>query len=393
VGKAKRRERRDLVTTAEGGLAARHDLHAGILGHDPWTGGQDVGESLALGVDAVFACVTLLADAVSSAEWGEWRGTLQLPPSRIVRRPMASLTRREWTWLVTSTLALYSACPIRLAGGLDSEGVPMSLVPLAPSRVSRQGNRWWVDGQETDDEIRVIRRVLFPSTDARMSAVLHLARETFAAAAAAQEYLGDWWVAGGSPLVQIVTDQELTDPQAASIGDRYVNRRKLGPGTAPVVLGKGAKLEPVGADAATDGAMTAQDHLAASVARYFRVPPHLVNVPNLSSSLTYGTTESASTDLVRYTLDAYAAPIGDLVSEVLPGDYLAGRQVRLDLRHLTRAEFESRTRGYESAIRAGWLAVPEVREFEGLPPQEGVAPADNLAPAELPPLPQEVPTP
>ena len=134
--------------------------------------------------------------------------------------------------------------------------------------------------------------------------------------------------------------------------------------------------------------MSAQDHLSASVARYFRVPPHLINVPNLASSLTYGTTESASTDLVRYTLDpAYGAPIGDLFSDLLPGDYLAGRQVRLDLRHLTRAEFESRTRGYESAIRAGWLGREEVREFEGLPPQEGQVPADVIAPA----IPEEVP--
>lgn len=378
-GKGKDRDRRLEVASAE-----RHDLSGGVLGHDPWTVGQDVSESLALGVDAVWACVTLLADAVSSAEWGEWRGTLQLPPSRIVRRPMAGLTRREWTWLVTATLALYSHCPVRLAGGLDSEGVPQSLVPLAPSRVTRVDGRWYVDGLPSDDEVRVIRRVLFPATDMRTSAVLHLARETFAAAAASQEYLADWWTAGGAPLVQITTDQELTDPQATSIGQRYVDRRKLGPGTAPVVLGKGAKVEAVGADAATDGAMTAQDHLAAGVARYFRVPPHLVNVPNMASSLTYGTTEAASTDLVRYTLDAYAAPVGDFVSELLPGDYLAGRQVRLDLRHLTRAEFESRTRGYESAIRAGWLDREEVRGYEGLPPRE-------LAPApEAVPVPEEV---
>lgn len=386
MGKRGRRRRAEGGSTTEVVTAYRHDLSGGLLGHDPWTHGQDVSESLALGVDAVHACVTLLADAVASADWGEWRGTLQLPTSRLVRRPAESLTRREWTWLVTSTLALYSACPIRLAGGLDSEGVPMSLVPLAPSRVHREGRTWYIDGHPTTDEVRTIRRTLFPATDARTAAVLHLAREAFAAAAAAEEYLGDWWTAGGSPLVQITTDQELTDVQASGLGDRYVARRKLGPGTAPVVLGKGARVEPVGADAATDGAMAAQDHLNASVARWFRVPPHLVNVPNLASSLTYGTTEGASTDLVRYTLDAYAAPIGDFLSELLPGDYLAGRQVRLDLRHLTRAEFESRTRGYESAIRAGWADPEEVRVLEGLPPRElaPVAPTPAQLPEEVP---------
>lgn len=371
--------------------AARHELSGGILGHDPWTAGQDVSESLALGVDAVYACVTLLADAVASAEWGEWRGTLQLPPSRLVRRPMAGLTRREWTWLVTATLALYNACPVRLAGGRDSEGVPVSLVPVAPSRVQRVDGAWWLDGEPSADEIRVIRRVLFPTVDARTAAVLHLARTTFAAAMAASEYGADYWTSGGSPTTVITTDQELTDPQAAALATRWSERRKAGPGTAPAVLGKGAKAERFGADAAAEGAAQSADHLAASVARYFRVPPHLVNVQNLASSLTYGTTESASTDLVRYTLDGYAAPIADLVSDLLPGDYLTGRQVRLSLLHLTRAEFESRTRGWESAIRAGWMTTAEVREAEGLPPQEA-APEPAAAP-ELPPVPDEVTTP
>lgn len=386
-GKGASRDRGLQVETAE-----RHDLSAGLLGHDPWTVGSDLSESLALGVDAVFACVTLLADAVAGASWGEWRGTLELPPSRIVRRPAASLTRREWTWQVVATLALYSACPIRLAGGLDAEGVPQSLIPLAPGRVNRVDGRWYLDGQPATDDIRVIRRVLFPATDPRASAVIHLARTTFAAAVAASEYQADYWTSGGAPTTVITTDQELTDPQAEAIGNRWTARRKLGPGTSPAVLGKGAKAERFGTDLG-DGTLGAADHLAASIARYFRIPPHLINVASLASSLTYATTESASTDLVRYTLDAYAAPIADFVSELLPGDYLQGRQVRLDLRHLTRAEFESRTRGWESAIRAGWVTVPEVREIEGLPPTESAVPA-LPAPAAVPEaVPEEVPTP
>jgi HK97 family phage portal protein len=303
---------------------------------------------------------------------------------------MEGLTRREWTWLVTATLALYSTCPVRLAGGLDSEGVPVSLVPLAPNRVVRTDGRWYIDGVPTEDEVRVIRRVLFPSTDARTAAVLHLARTTFAAAVAASEYAADWWVSGGAPVTVITTDQELTDPQAETIANRWAERRKLGPGTGPAVLGKGAKAEPFGADVG-DGVQASADHLAASIARYFRVPPHLVNVTSLASSLTYQNTEAASTDLVRYTLDAYAAPIADLVSDLLPGDYLTGRQVRLDLRHLTRAEFESRTRGWESAIRAGWMSPEEVREVEGLPPREEAPDATPLA--AVAPEPEEVVSP
>jgi hypothetical protein len=63
-------------------------------------------------VDTVYACCRLIADGVSSAVWAERRGNLQLPPSRIVRRPAQSMTRREWLWQVTATMALYSFCPL-----------------------------------------------------------------------------------------------------------------------------------------------------------------------------------------------------------------------------------------------------------------------------------------
>ena len=372
-------------------VAERHELSGGILGHDPWTSGQSVSESLALGVDTAYACVDLLATAIASATWGEWRGTLELPTSRLVRRPMAGLTRREWTWKVAATLALYGVCPMLESRELDAEGVPQSTVPLAPERVSYAGGVTYVDGEVAAGNVRLIRRTLFPSVDSRTSAVLHLARTTFAAAMAAGEYAADYWTSGGAPTTVITTDQELTDPQADAIGQRWAAKRKLGPGTSPAVLGKGAHAERFGT-ALDDGAMTAANHLGTSVARWFRVPPHLVNVASLASSLTYSNTEGASTDLVRYTLEGYTAPIADYLSELLPGDYLSGRQVRLDLAHLTRAEFESRARAWQSAITAGWITIPEVRELEGLPPTESAV-EGAPAPSSTPAAPVEVSTP
>src|SRR5262245_936945 len=60
-----------------------------------------------LGLSAVWRCVDILSNGVSQLEWRERRGTLDLPPSRIVVRPQAQRTRREWTSLVVSTLALF----------------------------------------------------------------------------------------------------------------------------------------------------------------------------------------------------------------------------------------------------------------------------------------------
>jgi phage portal protein BeeE len=386
VGKGRRRQR----SAAKGGpsgtgspaLAHRHQLTGGILGHEAWTSGQSISEAMALGVDTVFACVTLIADAVAQADWGEWRGNLELPPSRITRRPMEGLTRREWTWLVTATLALYNACPVRLSSELDSEGVPMSLVPVPTAR--RVAGRWIVDGSPTDDDIRLIRRTVFPTVGADAAATIRLARQVFAAAVAQGDYLADWWTSGGAPLTVLTSDDELSNAQAELIASRWVERRKLGPGSAPAVLGKGAHAEAFGADPEASGAGSSADRVAASIARYFRVAPHLVNVPSYASNLTYQNTEGASTDLVRYTLTAYADPIADFLSELLPGDYITGRQVRLSLRRLLMAELESRARAWSLALDPdrAWITQAEVRELEGLPPiEQAAAQAETPIPA------------
>ena len=83
-------------------------FEGGVLDTSQWASGRGSSEAVALSVDALYACVRLISDGVASASWGEWRGLTRLPDSRLARRPMQRLTRRHWTWLVTSTMALYA---------------------------------------------------------------------------------------------------------------------------------------------------------------------------------------------------------------------------------------------------------------------------------------------
>jgi HK97 family phage portal protein len=346
---------------------------------------MNVSETTALGVDAVYGCVRIIADATSRAEWGEWRGTERLPDSRIVRRPMATMTRREWTWQVAATLALYNRVFIQEVGGLDSDGIARSLRPLCPGRVTALRDNILVDGQIVDPStIRVWRRAVWPSVTNDVMSVLALARGTFAAAMAADAYRQDFWEQGGAPVIALTTDQELTDPQADSIADRWVAKRTTSPGR-PAVLSKGAKAQALGADLGTDGANASGDKLRSSVARFFGVPAYLINAPTEAGPLTYSTTESFSLDLVKYTLTAFTDTIGDGMSEVLPGDLNQGRRVRLGLAEFTRAEQESRFRAWSLALDApghpGWMTVAEIRAAEGLPPDIALPSSGETAPA------------
>jgi phage portal protein BeeE len=147
------------------------------------------------------------------------------------------------------------------------------------------------------------------------------------------------------------------------------------------VFGKGAKLEPLGADVAGGGAAAAADRTLASVARFFGMQPWLVNAPSAAGSMVYSNTEAAGLDLVRYTLSGYRRPIEDGWSEALPGSYLTGRRVRLGLRHLTQPGFLERMQGYAIATgNAPWMDPAEVRTAEGMAPADMLDPNGATAP-------------
>lgn len=351
--------------------ALRHTLSGGTFVHSGTLGASTPAQ--ALGVDTAFACVRLIADSTAGASWGEWRGETELEPSRIVRRPMRALTRREWTWLVTATLALYNACVLELVGS-DSEGVPESLVPINPRRIGTSIlGGLTVDGDPVGVGTHyVMRRALFPALTMAESSVLELARAYFAAGLAASAYTADWWTSGGAPVTVLTSDQVITTADAELYADRWIARRAQGP-SVPAVMGKGLKAEAFGADIGTDAAKDAQADIATSITRYFGVPPHLVAAERAGgSSLTYTNTETEGVHFARYTIAGYADTIADAISELLPGDYVTGRVARLDLSHLTMPEMGARFRAWGEALTGGWMTVNEVREREGLAPLEAV---------------------
>jgi len=335
VGKGKRK-RADLATT-EAPLSARHGLDSGgLLGHDS-TYNVNVTEQVSFQVDVFVACVDLIASLVADGHMGEFVDDERLPSSRLVQRPMATMTQREWLYRSVAIMATYSGMYLRRIDGRDSEGVARSLEPIAPWRLNNAGARWFLDGREVDpSDFRWVARMALPTVTREFASVLRLARSSIAAAWSADAYRSDYWEKGGQPPWYITSDQALSNSDADTIKARVVAKRTAAPGE-PLIVGKGAKLASMGADIASEGAGTALARAQASIARYLRVPAWLVNVMSEAGSLVYSNTSAAGLDLVRYTLQpSYAGPLADALSDELPGSYLTGRRVVIDLRHLTK---------------------------------------------------------
>src|SRR5262245_29642553 len=333
-----------------------------------------VSPTTSLGLSAVWRCLDVLANGVSQLPWREMRGTLELAPSRIVQRPQADRTRREWVSLVVSTLALYDTAYL-LRVGEDSEGVPLGLWPIDPRQVFPLDEN--VDsfslpqrfqlgtGEVTRSELRILNRSPQPTISAAAAGVINLARTAFAAALAADRYASRYWQNGGNPVVSLETDLHLNAVEANEIADRWAERRARGPDYAPVLSG-GMHANPFGADPTAESAVEARREMVADISRYFGVPTTYVNAP-AGDSVTYQTTESDNLQLVRFTLQNYIGAIEDAVSDELP----RLRYMAMDHAQLTAGTQLAQAQAYQLATGGvAWMDPDEVREAWRLPPRE-----------------------
>lgn len=332
----------------------------------------------AVGLSAVWRCVTLIADTIADMPWQEWRGDELLEPSRLIRRPYATMTRREWTWRVVATEALYNTAYLLHVGGTDGQGAPWSLMPLPPAIVAPKLTDPWglslplaymVGGREISaDYVSVIRRAPFPGISENVAGILDLARRQFTAYVAADVHMARYWQAGGPTTTVITTDQELDGQQATDIRQRWVDARSLGT-EFPAVLGKGAHADPWGADPTTQTAVEARREMTADVGRYFGLPTRILNAP-AGDSETYSNVESDAIDLYRMTLRGYMGPVEDVISETLPGDYLVGRRMAFDPSRFLQGDLATRTTAWTALVSGGLVDADEarVRGF-GLPPR------------------------
>lgn len=335
-------------------------------------------------LSAVWRSLDILCNGVSQLEWREVRGNADLPLSRIVKRPEAQRTRREWVSIVVSTLALYDVCYL-LKGPEDAEGVPMDLTYVQPSIIQPRYYDVYSLALPTEymilqepvsaDRLVVLHRSPTPGIWDTMGGVLNLARIKFSEAMAADAYASRYWQAGGPTDRALETDANMPDPIANGISERWAERRAKGPDHVPVLSG-GVHLKQYGVDPTAQAAVEARRELVADIGRYFGIPTRILNAPT-GDSETYHTSEMGNQDLVRYTLQNYIGAIEDGISDVLPG----GRLMRMNTRKLTVGTQLAQAQAFQLLTGNKAVVLPEeAREWLELPPVEDPAKLNPPAP-------------
>jgi HK97 family phage portal protein len=335
--------------------------------------GVAVNTDIAQRLSAVWACVRLLADVISTMPVDAYRqGSREPiePRPPILVTPAAGTPMHDWLAQVVRSLLLagnaWGLVTDRTGAGLR----PSRIELLDPARVGVQVDRdgtvtYRLDGAEIDrDELWHLRaypvagqvRGLSPIAYAMQNIGLRLAAEQFGA-----QFFGD----NATPSGILTTDQRLTPESAHKLSERWNIYFGSGKprGRRTAVLGEGARWQAVSVQPEESQFLDTLQFNVAQVCRIYGVPPEMIAAAS-GDSLTYANVEQRSLDFLTYTVGPWLTRIETALSDLVA----RGTYVKFNSGALLCTDLKSRYESYEIALRARFLTLDEVRDLEDREP-------------------------
>lgn len=351
--------------------------------------GKQVNERIALRFSVVWACVTLIADGVASLQPEAFveskSGTItNVDVPQWIRKPHPELRRAEvWSQQLVSALTWGNGYSLLVRRG--SDGVPVGLRPLDPSRVHCEWNpdrpgfrRYQIDGGPwlTSNEVFHLMGPSYPGDAVGMS-VIGQARESIALGLTLEEFAARYFAQGSMAKVVIkVPNKTLNTEQARDIVNMY-ERFHRGPGNwhRPAVLSGGGEIQNISIPPEDAQFLQSREFQAIDVARWFRVPPHRVSIMTKQSSWGSGLAEE-NTAMVQNTYRPWIMRIESALTAYAPHGEESGLRIRLNDSALLRGSFKEQVDAWSEAV-GNQIATPnEARKALGLDPIPG---GDELA--------------
>lgn len=346
-----------------------------VSGNMTWSG-ADVSQKSSLQISAVFACVRLLADTVSTLpadtyvrDGGERR---PYPAPDWLSEPDVGVTRQDFLQQVVTSLMLDGNAFIQV---LRSGAGVAALVVLDPTRIEVRRNResrrpeYVVDQGQTvlpSADILHITDLRRPGDLRGVSRVAEL-RQTLGLARALDEFASRFFGNGSTTTGIIEYPGNLTEEQARDLVDGFeAGHKGLRRAHRPGVLSGGAKFQKTGVDPESAQMLGSRQMAVEEIARIFGVPPHMIGLTT-PGAMSYASVEQNAIQFVTHTLRPLVTKIESALSRLLPGDAF----VRFNMDGLLRGDSISRAQYHSTALQAGWETVNDVRRIEDLPPVDG----------------------
>lgn len=325
----------------------------------------------ALQVSAVWACVRLLADAVSMMPLHGYtmRGGVRVPdPSgdpRLIVKPCADATTTEWVYMQLVSLLLRGNYYGHIVAR-DAMGFPVQDEPMDPDQVSYRNDTdtgkpaYSYKGKSipTEDVLH-IRAFRMPGRQRGLSPIQYAAA-TINTDAAAIGFGLDWFNNGAHPSSILSTDTVLTQQQALTAKERFMAAVK---GREPAMLSGGIKYEAIQVNPEESQFLATQEFGVKEICRIFGVPPEMI-ASFSGASMTYANVEQRALDFLTYSVQPWLTRLESAYALLLPGQ----RHVRFDTSVLTRTDFLTTLTATSVGIASKQMTVDEARAKRDEPP-------------------------
>jgi len=364
------------------GSAELYELLSGV----PAGSGISVTEASAMRVTAVYACVRLIAGAISSLPLTVYRR--QDDGRQRVRNDLWWLLNEQpcaavsaavfWEYLIAQMLLSGDALAEieRGRGGSIRQLIPLDARAVGIRQINGRlryefcRNGTWL-GRDQDDILH-IPGFGFDGTRG-MSVIRHAAREAIGLALAAEGFSSRFFASGAHADVALKVPGKMTQEQIDNL--RRIWASKYGGAhnaSLPIVLTEGTDLKEVTLSAQDSQLIEARRFQVSDIARAFGVPPHMIGETDKSTSWGSGI-EQQGIGFVQYTL---APHLNRIEQEINRKCFRTERLfVEFNVEGLLRGDSKARADYYTRALggtqNPAWMTPNEVRRLENLPPIAG----------------------
>ncbi len=349
-----------------------------LLGGVPSLSGVSVNPTTVMGLSAVCACVTLLSEVIgglplrtiaTNADGTVQRSTSWLDEPAGVDGP----TSNEFTATMMVSLLLwgnYFALKRR-----NSIGQILWLDAIHPQNVSievKEGRKSYrvamENGAYSDFTDYDILHIPGPSLDGvRGFSPVAIARNSLGMSLAGERTAARFFETGFRPSA-IVSPTEQISAEEAAEARQVLERMVTGEAKAGAMamLSKGFQIHPWTVDPVDAQWLESRRFQLAEVARWFRIPPHMIGDVERSTSWGSGITQMTA-GFQRFTLQPWTSRIEARLSRLLPPN----QKAEFDYKQLLQGTQDEQIDLLVRQCGGAYRTVNEARRIDNLPPIEG----------------------
>lgn len=346
---------------------------------------QCVTDSSALQLSAVWACISLLADTISTLPVGFFErkptGRVlaeQHPLFRVLRRqPNADMTAAQFMGATISNMLLRGTAYWEkdISGGRI---IGLSLLPSARMSVTCKANgeeefRYTYRGkQRVIPPAKLVRIPGFSLDGIHGLSAIEFGASMFGNAQAAELASSGMFARGLLPTTYFKYPTTLKQDQRADARDMIKRLSGAVNSGEPVILEAGMEAGALGIKPHDAQLLESRAFSVEEICSWFRVQPFMIGRASQGQT-NWGTgIEQQMIGFVTFTLAPWIRRIEQAIEKDLLTREEQGRfYAEFSLEGLLRGDSSARASFYSTALQNGWLSRNQVRAYENLPPVEG----------------------